>query len=80
MIEDRNGSTAAAPARHDKSRSIKGGGTDLGNGMGRLPPNDAFWSLTMGTAKNRVVPNPLDQNRGTGEVYRARDVERPSEK
>ncbi|MDE1924974.1 MAG: DUF1214 domain-containing protein [Patescibacteria group bacterium] len=26
---------------------------------GQLPPNDAFWSLTMGDAKNRFVPNPL---------------------
>jgi hypothetical protein len=26
---------------------------------GQLPPNDAFWSLTMGTARNRFVPNPI---------------------
>jgi len=26
---------------------------------GGLPPNHAFWSLTMGTAKNHFVPNPL---------------------
>jgi hypothetical protein len=26
---------------------------------GGLPPNDAFWSLTMGDAKNRFVANPL---------------------
>ena len=26
---------------------------------GQLPPNDAFWSLTMGDAKNQYVPNPL---------------------
>jgi len=26
---------------------------------GGLPPNRAFWSLTMGTAHNRFVPNPL---------------------
>jgi hypothetical protein len=26
---------------------------------GSLPPNHAFWSLTMGDAKNRFVPNPL---------------------
>ena len=28
---------------------------------GQLPPNDAFWSLTMGDAKNRYVPNPLNR-------------------
>lgn len=28
---------------------------------GQLPPNDAFWSLTMGTAKNRFVPNPINR-------------------
>jgi len=26
-----------------------------------LPPNDAFWSLTMGDAKNRFVANPIDR-------------------
>ena len=28
---------------------------------GGLPPNNAFWSLTMGTAKNRFVPNPINR-------------------
>lgn len=28
---------------------------------GQLPPNDAFWSLTMGDAKNRFVANPLNR-------------------
>jgi hypothetical protein len=28
---------------------------------GGLPPNHAFWSLTMGDARNRFVPNPLDR-------------------
>jgi len=28
---------------------------------GGLPPNNAFWSLTMGTAGNRFVPNPLNR-------------------
>lgn len=28
---------------------------------GGLPPNNAFWSLTMGDAKNRFVPNPLNR-------------------
>jgi hypothetical protein len=26
---------------------------------GQLPPNHAFWSLTMGDARNRYVPNPI---------------------
>ena len=26
---------------------------------GGLPPNDAFWSLTMGDSQNRFVPNPI---------------------
>ncbi|MGW5237617.1 DUF1214 domain-containing protein [Monashia sp. NPDC004114] len=26
---------------------------------GGLPPNDAFWSLTMGDTRNRFVPNPI---------------------
>ncbi len=26
---------------------------------GQLPPNDAFWSLTMGDVRNHFVPNPL---------------------
>jgi hypothetical protein len=25
----------------------------------QLPPNDAFWSLTMGTSRNHFVPNPI---------------------
>jgi hypothetical protein len=28
---------------------------------GGLPPNGAFWSLTMGDARNRFVPNPIDR-------------------
>jgi hypothetical protein len=28
---------------------------------GGLPPNNAFWSLTMGDAKNHLVANPLDR-------------------
>jgi hypothetical protein len=28
---------------------------------GQLPPNDAFWSLTMGDARNHFVPNPLNR-------------------
>ena len=26
-----------------------------------LPPNNAFWSLTMGDSKNEFVPNPIDR-------------------
>jgi hypothetical protein len=28
---------------------------------GQLPPNNAFWSITMGDAKNHFVPNPLNR-------------------
>jgi len=28
---------------------------------GQLPPGQAFWSLTMGDAKNRFVPNPINR-------------------
>ncbi len=28
---------------------------------GGLPPNNAFWSLTMGTAKNHFVANPINR-------------------
>jgi hypothetical protein len=28
---------------------------------GQLPPNDAFWSLTMGDAHNHFVTNPLNR-------------------
>jgi hypothetical protein len=28
---------------------------------GGLPPNDAFWSITMGTAKNHFVANPINR-------------------
>jgi hypothetical protein len=27
----------------------------------QIPPNHAFWSLTMGDAKNRFVPNPINR-------------------
>lgn len=28
---------------------------------GQLPPNNAFWSLTVGDAKNHFVPNPINR-------------------
>ena len=28
---------------------------------GQLPSNNAFWSLTMGTVRNRFVPNPINR-------------------
>ena len=28
---------------------------------GQLPPNEAFWSLTMGSDNNRFVPNPINR-------------------
>ena len=30
-------------------------------GAGQLPPNNAFWSLTMGDAGNHFVPNPINR-------------------
>jgi hypothetical protein len=36
--------------QHDYSMHFPAGG---------LPPNNAFWSLTMGDAKNHFVPNPI---------------------
>jgi hypothetical protein len=49
--------------------SVDGAGHDLSGEhdyiihfpAGGLPPNDAFWSLTMGNAKNRFVPNPINR-------------------
>jgi hypothetical protein len=29
--------------------------------IGQLPPNNAFWSLTMGDAQNRFVANPINR-------------------
>jgi hypothetical protein len=29
--------------------------------LGQLPPNHAFWSLTMGDASNHFVPNPINR-------------------
>ena len=29
--------------------------------QGGLPPNNAFWSITMGDAKNHFVPNPINR-------------------
>jgi hypothetical protein len=29
--------------------------------VGQLPPNNAFWSLTMGDAQNHFVPNPINR-------------------
>jgi hypothetical protein len=47
--------------------NVDGAGQKLSGGhdyllhfpAGKLPPNNAFWSLTMSDAKNRFVPNPL---------------------
>jgi hypothetical protein len=53
----------------DWTRSKDGAGRKL-NGRrdyvmhfppGGLPPNDAFWSLTIGDAKNRFVANPINR-------------------
>ena len=41
-----------SPAVHDYVMRFPPGG---------LPPNNAFWSLTMGDAKNHFVPNPINR-------------------
>lgn len=45
----------------DDSRRALSGAHDyrIHFGPGQLPPANAFWSLTMGDAKNRFVPNPI---------------------
>lgn len=47
-----DGAGRALDGKHDYSMHFPPGG---------LPPNDAFWSLTMGNARNRYVPNPLNR-------------------
>jgi hypothetical protein len=41
---------------------------------GGLPPNSAFWSLTMGDTKNHFVPNPLDRYSVSNRSPLARDT------
>ncbi len=47
-----DGAGHALDGRHDYIMHFPPGG---------LPPNDAFWSLTMGNAKNYFVPNPINR-------------------
>jgi hypothetical protein len=47
-----DGAGHALSGRHDYRMHFPPGG---------LPPNDAFWSLTMGTSKNHFVANPIDR-------------------
>ena len=49
---DRDGSGRVLNGQHDYVMHFPPAG---------LPPNDAFWSLTMGDAKNRFVANPLSR-------------------
>jgi len=49
---DRDGSGHVLNGRHDYVMHFPPGG---------LPPNDAFWSLTMGDAKNHFVANPIER-------------------
>jgi len=48
----KNGEGHGLNGRHDYMMYFPPGG---------LPPNDAFWSLTMGDAKNRFVANPINR-------------------
>jgi hypothetical protein len=47
-----DGAGRALSGKHDYLMHFPAGG---------LPPNDAFWSLTMGDAKNRFVANPINR-------------------
>jgi hypothetical protein len=47
-----DGAGHALDGRHDYIMHFPPGG---------LPPNDAFWSLTMGDAQNRFVANPINR-------------------
>jgi hypothetical protein len=49
--------------RKDGAGHTLSGGHDymLHFAAGQLPPNHAFWSLTMGNAGNRFVPNPINR-------------------
>ena len=47
-----DGEGRALNGRHDYTMQFPPGG---------LPPNSAFWSLTMGDAMNRFVPNPINR-------------------
>jgi hypothetical protein len=51
-ITNKNGAGHKLSGRHNYMMHFPPGG---------LPPNDAFWSLTMGDAKNRFVPNPINR-------------------
>jgi hypothetical protein len=47
-----DGAGQALSGKHDYSLHFPPGG---------LPPNKAFWSLTMGDAQNHFVPNPINR-------------------
>jgi hypothetical protein len=49
-IARKSGAGRKLDGRHDYRMHFPPGG---------LPPNDAFWSLTMGNARNRFVANPI---------------------
>jgi hypothetical protein len=47
-----DGAGQKLPGQHDYIMHFPAGG---------LPPNNAFWSLTMGDAQNHIVPNPVNR-------------------
>lgn len=51
-IARKSGAGRKLDGRHDYIMHFQSGG---------LPPNDAFWSLTMGDAKNHFVANPINR-------------------
>ena len=48
-------------ARNDGAGRSLSGSHDYRLHFATLPPNHAFWSLTMGDAGNRFVPNPMSR-------------------
>ncbi len=48
----RDGARQTLNGQHDYTLHFPAGG---------LPPNSAFWSLTMGDAQNHFVPNPINR-------------------
>jgi Protein of unknown function (DUF1214) len=55
------GAGRAVPCREDRAWTGEFGGGAGSVPQGGLPPNNAFWSLTMGDARNHFVANPINR-------------------